>query len=328
MLQTGVKLSKRTENVLNSLSFFLDIFDFLLYNCDGTAKLADFLKILTKNCFGDKMNLTHETHRLKDPRVPFFFHVDIIKKDDAPIIARWHENVELICIEEGSGFISIDEERREYGVGDIALISPNKLHGFRAVDSDMKYMCFIIDRAFFTANYFDSNDFVFSPKIRDEELVCLMREFKKYHAATSEEEPMRIQHLRSAALRIMLLICEKHANFDKSPKTDSHLLSSIKKSIGYVKAESEREISLDEISSFVGLSKFYFTREFRRITGYSFVDYQKNVRCERARGLLLATDESIKEIGLRCGFENQSYFSKIFKEYSGLTPCEYRKKNK
>ena len=186
----------------------------------------------------------------------------------------------------------------------------------------------ILNSSFFIANHFDSNDFIFSPKIKDEELVSLMEEFKKYHGATSQEEPMRIQHMRSAVLRILLLICEKYASFDKSPKTESHLLSSLKKAIGYVKAESGREISLDEISNFVGLSKFYFTREFRRITGYSFVDYQKTVRCEKARVLLLSTDESIKEVGQKCGFENQSYFSRIFKEYSGLTPSEYRKKNK
>ncbi len=274
------------------------------------------------------MNLKYEMHKLSDPRVPFLFHVDEMKKDEPTIIAKWHENVEILCIEKGRGFISVDDEFREYSSGDVAVISPNKLHGFRVVDSDMKYMCLIVDRSFFTANHFDSNDFIFSPKIKDAALVSLMEEFKKYHSATSQEEPMRIQHMRSAVLKILLLICEKYASFDKSPKTESHLLSSVKKAIGYVKAESKREISLDEISNFVGLSKFYFTREFRRITGYSFVDYQKNVRCERARELLLASNESIREVGQMFGFENQSYFSRIFKEYSGVTPSEYRKKNK
>ena len=88
-------------------------------------------------------------------------------------------------------------------------------------------------------------------------------------------------------------------------------------------------ISLDELASTVGFSKFYFAREFKRITGYTFVAYLNLVRCKKAKNPLTETQQSIGEISRLCGYENQSYFSRAFLRRTGMIPSEYReKKNK
>ena len=195
-------------------------------------------------------------------------------------------------------------------------------------DSEMTYYYLIIDRNFFLSNHFDSNDFIFNAPIRDEHLENLLKKFKKYWYFNLDSVPMKVQYLRSIALELCLGLCDNYAIYTKKPQTESNLLFCIKKAIGYIKAESERPISLDEISSFVGLSKYYFAREFRRITGLSFVTYLNYVRCEKAKEMLLLDKLSIGEIGRLCGFENQSYFTRTFKEYSGLNPKDYRQKKR
>ena len=90
---------------------------------------------------------------------------------------------------------------------------------------------------------------------------------------------------------------------------------------------ADRKMSLNELSERVGLSKYYFAREFRRITGYTAVSYINLVRCEKARKLLSDNRLSINDVAEQCGFANQSYFSKIFFERTGMKPFEYRKKH-
>ena len=55
--------------------------------------------------------------------------------------------------------------------------------------------------------------------------------------------------------------------------------------------------------------------------------YAKKIRIERAKVLLLSTNESILDIGLALGFHDQSHFYKTFKSFTGMSPSDYRNKN-
>jgi AraC-like DNA-binding protein len=91
-----------------------------------------------------------------------------------------------------------------------------------------------------------------------------------------------------------------------------------------IRSEVSRDLSLDEVAEFVGLSKYYFAREFRRVTGYTFVTYVNLMRCERAKVLLAQNKLNIGEVGRACGFSNQSYFTRTFRAYTGRLPGVYR----
>jgi AraC-like DNA-binding protein len=105
------------------------------------------------------------------------------------------------------------------------------------------------------------------------------------------------------------------------------LISCIKKAIGFIRSECQREITLDEVCQLVGLSKYYFAREFKRITGQTIVNYINITRCENAKVMLCESDSSIAQISLQCGFSDQSYFTRVFKATTGISPTKYRKEN-
>ena len=267
----------------------------------------------------------YETHKMDDPRLPFIFHETQRTSGSSASVYNWHENPEIIYVTAGSGYITDGEHQLYAEEGDVVVINPHQMHSFAAAERGIRYYCLIIDRSFFMANHFDSNNFFFKEKLRDPEIAEKILCFEKYWRADKSEEPMRVQHLRATALSLMLLLCERYAVFAKSPRTESRLLSCVKKAIGYIRAEGQRDISLDEIADRVGLSKYYFAREFRRITGYSFVGYLNVVRCERAKELLAGDGMSVGEVGRACGFANQSYFTRTFRAQTGLTPGAYRK---
>ena len=98
----------------------------------------------------------------------------------------------------------------------------------------------------------------------------------------------------------------------------------IKKAIRYISQNFSRNLTLDEVADHVHLNPAYFSTLFKQSIGSSFKEYLNMVRIEESKRLLSNTDYSIIDISLATGFEDQSYFSKVFKKYTGLTPKQYR----
>lgn len=98
----------------------------------------------------------------------------------------------------------------------------------------------------------------------------------------------------------------------------------IKKAMLYISEHFNSPITLDEVAEYVHLHPSYFSTLFKNSTGSSFKEYLNMVRIEESKRLLANTDYSIIDIAVATGFEDQSYFSKVFKKYTGLTPKQYR----
>lgn len=97
-----------------------------------------------------------------------------------------------------------------------------------------------------------------------------------------------------------------------------------KKAIRYISQNFAHNLTLDMVAEHVHLNPAYFSTLFKQSTGSSFKEYLNMVRIEESKRLLTNTDYSIIDISLATGFEDQSYFSKVFKKYTGLTPKQYR----
>ncbi|MFD0717484.1 response regulator [Paenibacillus sp. GCM10027626] len=98
----------------------------------------------------------------------------------------------------------------------------------------------------------------------------------------------------------------------------------IKKAIALI-ASQYTHIELIEVARQVSLSPSCFAALFRAETGQSFHDYVQQVRLNEARVLLRTTDLKVYEIADRVGIPNSRYFSRLFSEYAGFTPLDYRK---
>jgi AraC-like DNA-binding protein len=72
------------------------------------------------------------------------------------------------------------------------------------------------------------------------------------------------------------------------------------------------------------LCEAYFCRRFRQLTGMTFHDYVTQLRVERAKASLLATEARVNEIALAVGFQSASDFDRIFKSIVGTTPSAFR----
>ena len=99
----------------------------------------------------------------------------------------------------------------------------------------------------------------------------------------------------------------------------------IKKVCAYVDENLSCDISLETAADFAGVSSFYLSKLFKEEKGETFINYISDKRLEKSRQLLESTELSIKEITAEVGYNDQNYFSRIFKSKYGLSPKEYRK---
>ena len=101
--------------------------------------------------------------------------------------------------------------------------------------------------------------------------------------------------------------------------------SALRKAERFIQKNYTRKISLREIADASGLSAPYFSTIFKDEMGENLSNYLNRIRVEKACAMLRETDDPVRGISIACGFEDQSWFSKIFKSYTGHSPCKYRK---
>lgn len=98
----------------------------------------------------------------------------------------------------------------------------------------------------------------------------------------------------------------------------------IEEVLSYINEHIDQPLTLESLAQHVSLSPFYFSRVFKRETGYTLREYLINTRINAARFYLRTTQLSIKEITYRCGYGSDSTFCTTFKRITGMTPLEYR----
>ncbi|WP_312641027.1 response regulator [Hydrogenoanaerobacterium sp.] len=99
----------------------------------------------------------------------------------------------------------------------------------------------------------------------------------------------------------------------------------VEEGMEYLKKNFDRNISLEEICNTLGVSKNYFCYLFKKETGKNLWAYLTDIRLLRAKELLSTTQDKTYTIAYQVGYDNPSYFSKIFKKNIGCSPNEYRK---
>jgi YesN/AraC family two-component response regulator len=100
----------------------------------------------------------------------------------------------------------------------------------------------------------------------------------------------------------------------------------VKQATAYIQQNYSRSFSLVELSETIGVSKSYLSRIFKMDMGISLWDYLNRLRNQKAKELLLLTDENITEIAAEVGYEDVGYFSRVFHEFTGFSPRTYRQR--
>lgn len=268
-------------------------------------------------------NVIKEIRTFVNSALPMTVHVDIMVNNPHHYVHK-HRNVEIIMGLSGEGTVWTDMKPHNVTGNRIVVVNPNQIH-YVTSESIFKYYCVQIDTDYLLSLGIDTDEAYFSEEVDDAFLSDIISDIYKEWEG---KEELRNIMLKSCLDAFSVRLYRNHRLTDAQGSKESRTLKKVKSSVSYIKNNYNRDLTLEEIASVAGLSRYHFCREFKKATDLTPVEFINRIRCERAKTLLESKKYSVSEISTMCGFATSAHFSKIFKRFFLVYPSEYLKNGK
>ena len=285
-----------------------------------------------------------------------FFPVDINRReitkhqtDDIPFISytdryfnssyhwHWHDEQEITFVSQGSIEVAVSGKRYILGKNDGIFINSGVLHKY--ISGEKNVLCVMPNVVFHPSFICGSEDNSLRRKYVSPVLNSAGLSHHVFRANKKSDEPflkcIYSAHeiaenqnwgyefkLRTELSELTLLLCSiagKYKNIE--PSSDIYRIRTM---MDFIKGNFSSRITLEDIAASAGVSVRECQRCFEKNLSTSPISCVIDMRIDHARELLLNTTESISEICAKCGFSNQSYFTKTFRLYTGFPPLKFR----
>ncbi|RAK07196.1 two-component system response regulator YesN [Halanaerobium saccharolyticum] len=123
-------------------------------------------------------------------------------------------------------------------------------------------------------------------------------------------------------------IIKIYINLVAELKDKNNYSNLINQTLLYIDKNYDQDLTLGQVAAEIGVSYSYLSRKFKEECGQGFSDYLNQLRIKKAKKMITEGKRNIKEIVSQVGFNNYNYFFKVFKDFEGITPSEYERKNK
>lgn len=244
---------------------------------------------------------------------------------------HWHIEYEVIRVLKGELLMTIGEDEFTAKSGDIIFIKGGLLHG--GIPKNCLYECIVYNL-----------DSLMTATPAGERLLKKVssNSIEIYdHFPSGDRELLRITdrmfgHMKTRAegheLTVIGAFYEffgyilEHSLYKEAQSIsakDGQRIEHLKNVIATIEEHYDECITLDDLARAAGMNSKYFCRYFREMTHRTPIDYLNYYRIEQACFKLATSNNSVAEIGMSCGFNDESYFIKTFKKYKGVTPKKY-----
>lgn len=247
---------------------------------------------------------------------------------------HWHIETEIIRVLSGSMQIHLDEDTYIINPGEIVFVQDGVLHGGKAFDCE--YECIVFNLSEFLTESLACKDEILSIKNqqfilqnifnKDEKVYGVLNEIFECIKAPRPGYEFIVQGLLTASIGSIIQQNAYKINVFYNIKSKNRIIS-IKKVLEKIKNEYSEKLTLNDLAKTANLSSKYFCKFFQEITNKTPIEYLKFYRIECAGRKLVSTDDSVTDIAFNCGFNNLSYFIKLFKKHFGVSPNQYRDLN-
>ncbi len=269
---------------------------------------------------------------------PFNIYICSIPLDFTLVPTHWHNDMEIIYVKKGRGVVSLDLRPFEVSQGDIVIIPPGRLHSIGQLDAhSMEYENIIFHLSMLMAYQGDCcTKQLFQPLSQGQSL------FPSHYPPGAPPYPAL-----AACLDAMDGICQAFghgyqlaikgqlfsffyalvsAMLPPQPHIHNKSLNHLKAILKYVETNFQEKIPIQEAARICGFSASHFMKFFKSHMGVSFTEYLNDYRLTLAARLLLSSNDPIGNIAADTGFDNLSYFNRIFKKKYHCTPSMFRHK--
>lgn len=251
---------------------------------------------------------------------------------DLPL--HWHDEFELIHVISGSYNVFINGHEYVLKKDDLCIIPGKLIHG----DGQEKSICLFESVVFdidllrqysyspdtFISDILNNNIFLESVITSSHTAICdIIRKFFE----TINSHPEGYDLICSGYLLIFFGLIKKEKLYTEKKVLSEHKRGrseQIENVLNLIRKNFNQDLTLEIMADTACLSPKYFCRLFHEMTGHSPNEYLNWFRINRACSLLRETNDKLPDIAYACGFNDFSYFIKIFRRYKGMTPFKYR----
>lgn len=260
-----------------------------------------------------------------------------------------HDFIEIVYISSGKGLHSIGDEQYSVSKGDLFLVNYDIPHALISDPADpsselIVYNC-IFKPEFLDYSLINTNDFkdiagsllfntffidsrqAISLKLSIAQQNEIEEIYRKMQMEFFSKQKGYINILRSGLIEMLTRIFRYLEN-GKTHQLEEHYKKTdiIGKAFDFLKQNyHSSELNINEVAVRSFLSRSYFSRLFKDVTGQNFSVYLQNLRISEACSLLKTTDKKVTEILSDVGFRDIKNFNRLFKKITGKTPGEYRR---
>lgn len=279
----------------------------------------------------------HESKIHTSADFPYNTYLCSIPQNFTQIPLHWHNEAELIVVKRGSGQVSLDLKTFPVHAGDIVLILPGHLHSIGQLDQEsMEYENILFMPSLLTDTQNDlcsrmfltpileghtAIDTIFTPAVSyHEEVRRLIDEIDD----ACSRRPNGYQLIIKSNLYAFFFLLISHQKKDFVPATRTKSLEKLKRIIKYVEEHYAEPITIEEMAQLAYYSTSHFMKFFKANMNVTFTTYLNNYRLSMAARLLDTSQANVLEIANQTGFDNLSYFNRLFRRKYGMTPTKYR----
>ena len=252
----------------------------------------------------------------------FSYHPDSIDKSiELHNSPNWHESIELLYCTEGYGEAVINSEHVPMKKGTITIINSNRIHYIAPHSDIIRFGVLIIDPEFLKTFGIDVKKLDFEASITDATAINF------YEAIVNNCEENRFfrnQISNGLTLSLMAHIADCYSK-EKTVSSDEN---KVIRAIDYIKNNFKDNISVDDVAENAGFSRYYLSRKFKELTGFSINEYIRMFRCHEAHAMLETHKYTVTEVAAECGFSDASYFAKVYKTFFPTSPSEAKRKQR
>lgn len=236
-----------------------------------------------------------------------------------------HYHIELAFVKSGRTRVTVESTDYDVESGDIIVVFPNQIHRFETLERE-KYVLLIVNPDLIselikplTSTIPVSN--LLKGGALDPALSEIIARISEVYYS---EEPWRDAILRGYLLAFFGILLQRLPVKDIQSK-ESNVLGVI---LNYCINNSDQPLSLDLLERELHISKYYISHIMSNKLGTGFNDYINSIRISGACKYLTKTDKSMTEISDLVGFNTMRTFNRAFRKQMGMTPSEYRSKQK
>ena len=296
----------------------------------------------TNNQSGLEIDLNlRETDNHKLNGMSYSFFVDVYK--NSSYIPHWHDEFEVVYVKKGSIRMYINSNEYSLEEGDGAFINSCTVHNYESGVADMEcVMPNVLFGAAIISGYdellyerylkpiVETPDFshiVFRAKNAEQQsCVDLIKQTCELLENTGYGYELKVRALISELILAINLMSELD-NATADGNSDSKI-NMVRKMTDFIKSNFYMNIKASDIAASASISVRECQRCFSDILDTTPTKYLMKVRIDYAKKLMRETTLSMLQICERCGYSDQSYFTKLFRESTGISPVKYREKHK